>query len=188
MKIYTCTGDKGITGIHGGIRVPKDDIRIEANGCIDELNCELGIVRTMMSANDERQSLLFDIQNELMSLMSIVATPDEKRVQNPNSFNNNIISRCEESIDIMTAETPDGGWFILPGGTPLAAHMQMARAMTRRAERRLWTLNREDTVPEDIMKFMNRLSDLFFTMARHELFKSGLSEEKWRKFCYKGMK
>ena len=185
IKIYTRTGDAGTTGIYGGARVAKDDVRIEANGSIDELNCELGIVRTMMSADDDRQNMLFEIQNELMSMMSIVATPDEIRSHNPNSFDAGIISRLEEIIDKMTSETPDGGWFILPGGTPLSAHLQMARAMTRRAERRLWTLNREDPVPEDVMKFMNRLSDLFFTMARHELFKAGLDEEKWKKFSYK---
>lgn len=185
MKIYTKTGDRGTTGIHGGIRVEKDDVRIEANGCIDELNCEIGIVRTMMADDDERQKILFEIQNTLMGMMSIVATPNEFRAANPNSFDSGIINKCEQWMDGMMAQMTDNGWFILPGGTPVAAHMQMARAMTRRAERRLWTLNRKDEVPEDVMMFMNRLSDLLFVMARHDLFISNLPEEKWKRFSYK---
>ena len=184
-KIYTRTGDYGTTGIHGGMRVEKDDARIEANGSIDELNCELGIVRTMMADDDERHRILFEIQNTLMGMMSIVATPSDMRGVNPNTFDGSIISRCEQWMDGMMQQMTDNGWFILPGGNPLSAHLQMARALTRRAERRLWTLNRSDEVPEDIMKFMNRLSDLFFVMARHELQLCDMPEEKWKRFSYK---
>ena len=184
-RIYTRTGDNGTTGIGGGIRVEKDDIRIETNGCIDELNSVIGIVRTLIKDDDEAQEILFVIQNTLMSMMSIVATPSNMRHNNPNIFDANIINVCEERMDHMMKEMEDNGWFILPGGTPVAAQLQYARALARRAERRLWTLNREDEVPTDVLQFMNRLSDLFFVMARYELHKSNLPEEKWRKFCYK---
>ena len=184
-KIYTRTGDEGTTAIAGGIRVEKDDVRIEANGSIDELNCVIGIVRTMIPADDARQQILFDIQHALMGMMSIVATPSEMREGNPNKFDVSLTGHCERMMDEMTAQMSDNGWFILPGGTPAAAQLQFARALTRRAERRLWTLNREDPVPAEVMKFMNRLSDLFFVMARHELQQSDTNEEKWKKFSYK---
>lgn len=184
-RIYTRTGDKGTTDIGGGMRVEKDDVRIEANGCIDELNSVIGIVRTLMNEDDEHQNILFNIQNTLMSMMSIIATPSDKRHNNPNVFDDEITRMCEVQMDEMMDKMEDNGWFVLPGGTPVAAQLQYARALARRAERRLWTLNREDEVPADVLQFMNRLSDLFFVMARYELHKSNLPEERWRKFCYK---
>ncbi len=184
-KIYTKTGDSGTTGIYGGIRVPKDDIRIETNGCIDELNCEIGIIRTTMDADNEHQKILYEIQNELMVMMSIIATPSSMRDKNKNIFDESIIDKSESYMDNLMSEMTDNGWFILPGGTPVAAHLQMARTIARRAERRMCTLDREDPLPPMIMVFMNRLSDLFFVMARHELYKSNMPEERWKEFCYK---
>lgn len=159
-KIYTRTGDEGMTGIHGGTRVPKDDIRIEANGCLDELNTLLGIVRSMLSETDEWQTKLCYIQRSLMVVMSHVATPSAIREQNPNELPQDLDKFCEEWMDEMMSQLEDNGYFILPGGTPLAAQLQHARAVARRAERRLWTLNRTDAVPEAILRFVNRLSDL----------------------------
>ena len=101
-KVYTRTGDKGTTGIHGGARVPKDDIRIEANGCLDELNAVIGIVRSMLPAEDNWQELLHTIQRELMVVMSHVATPDG--VLNPNLLSAaELTVRCEQEMDAMTA-------------------------------------------------------------------------------------
>ena len=184
-KIYTRTGDRGTTGIHGGERVPKDDIRIEANGCIDELNSHLGIVRTLIPETDKRWQMLFEIQKELMTVMSLVATPSAIREQNPNTLSPGLSSRCEAWMDGMMAELEDSGYFLLPGGTPAAAQLQLARAVARRAERRLWTLDRKDPLPEELLIFMNRLSDLFFVMARYDLQLAGFSEEKWKAFAYK---
>ena len=133
-KVYTRTGDKGTTGIHGGARVPKDDIRIEANGCLDELNAVIGIVRSM---------------------------------------------------DAMTAGLKENGYFLLPGGTPVSAQLHFARTVARRAERRLWTLHRQAPLNEDILRFVNRLSDLFFVMARTEMQRQDWPEEKWQEFTYK---
>lgn len=184
-KIYTRTGDEGMTGIHGGTRVPKDDIRIEANGCLDELNTLLGIVRSMLSETDEWQTKLCYIQRSLMVVMSHVATPSAIREQNPNELPQDLDKFCEEWMDEMMSQLEDNGYFILPGGTPLAAQLQYARAVARRAERRLWTLNRTDAVPGVILRFVNRLSDLLFVLARLELQRQQWPEEKWMAFSYK---
>lgn len=185
MRIYTRGGDKGKTGIHGGQRIDKDHIRIEANGTLDEMNSMIGIVRSYLTPQHEWQELLFRIQSELMIVMSHVATPSEIRAKNPNKLDEEIVAFCEELIDKLTTEMGESNHFILPGGNLISAHLQMARAITRRSERRLWALNKEDEVPAIIMQFINRLSDLFFTMARYEMHRQGDIEEKWKSFLYK---
>ncbi len=184
-RIYTRTGDKGMTGIHGGERVPKDDIRIEANGTLDELNAVLGIVRTLLPAEDSLQEDLHGIQRDLMTVMSLVATPSAKRDSNPNSLPQDLVSGCEAMIDRLTEQAGTSEAFLLPGGTPAAAHLQLARTVCRRAERHLWTLHRQDPLPEDILQYVNRLSDLFFTMARLDLQRQSWPEERWQAFAYK---
>ena len=105
-RVYTKTGDKGTTGIHGGARVPKDDIRIEANGCLDELNAVIGIVRSMLAAKDAWQELLHAVQRELMVVMSHVATPSG--VVNPNPLSAaELTLRCEQEMDAMTVLLTD---------------------------------------------------------------------------------
>ena len=225
-RIYTRTGDAGTTGIHGGTRVPKDDARIEANGDLDELNCQIGIVRSMLRCRvkpgtnevtkdgfegvaaggfsdsghffcprDEKpeqrspaDDVLSCVQNNLMTVMSIVATPAAEREKNPNQLPDNLIEDCEKTIDTLTLQAGEGHHFLLPGGTPLAAQLQMARAICRRAERRLWTLHRQDPLPETILQYVNRLSDLFFVMARCELSAQDWPEERWKAFAYKNQK
>lgn len=187
-KIYTRTGDEGMTGIHGGERVPKDDIRIEANGCLDELNTLLGIIRSMLPETDEWQEKLYFIQYSMMIVMSHVATPSAIRDRNPNELPQDLDKFCEDWMDVMMSQLEDNGYFILPGGTLLAAQLQNARAVARRAERRLWTLNRTDEVPGEILRFINRLSDLLFVMARFEMQRQQWPEEKWMKFSYKRKK
>lgn len=184
-KIYTRTGDEGTTGIHGGTRVPKDDIRIEANGCLDELNALLGIIRSLLPETDEWQQKLYFIQRNLMVVMSHVATPSALRAQNPNELPQDLDKFCEEWMDEMMSQLEDNGYFILPGGTQLSAQLQYARAVARRAERRLWTLHRKDAVPQEILRFVNRLSDLLFVMARFEMQRQQWPEEKWQSFAYK---
>ena len=184
-KIYTRTGDKGTTSLHGGIRVAKDDIRIETNGCLDELNALIGIIRSLLSSNDkEWQELLYTIQKELMVIMSHIATPTG--VENPNQLHVIDLTRlCEQEMDTMTAQMQDNDYFLLPGGTVISAHLQFARTIARRAERRLWSLNHQYMIDENILYFMNRLSDLFFIMARMEMQRQNWPEEKWQKFSYK---
>ena len=187
-RIYTRTGDDGTTGIHGGERVPKDDIRIEANGTLDELNTQIGIVRSMLKADDRWQEGLYRIQCELMAVMSLVATPSIKRDSNPNSLDADIERFCEDWMDSLTQQIGEHEHFLIPGGTPLAAQLQMARTVCRRAERRLWTLHREDPLPQELLRFVNRLSDLFFILARFELDRQGWPEAKWKAFSYKNRK
>lgn len=184
-RIYTRTGDEGMTAIHGGERVSKTDIRIEANGCLDELNVDIGVVRAFMQAGHKWQSRLKDIQHTMMSLMSLVATPEARRHVNPNSLPETLVTDIESFIDEVTGECPEAEYFILPGGTPLSALMHRARVSARRAERRLWSLNEADPVPEQILMYVNRLSDLFFIMARHVMMQAGRDEEIWKAFAYK---
>ena len=115
MRIYTRGGDKGKTGIHGGERVDKDDIRIEANGTLDELNAEIGIVRTLLPPDHEWQVLLGRIQREMMAVMSHVATPSAIRDKNPNPLPDDLAVFCESHIDDLSAQMEDNGYFILPG-------------------------------------------------------------------------
>jgi ATP:cob(I)alamin adenosyltransferase len=184
-RVYTRSGDKGTTAIHGGQRVDKDDIRIEANGTLDELNVSIGIVRSLMDLQHPWQPILFNIQLTLMSLMSIVATPNAKRASNPNRLSDDLVDDIERGIDQITAQSGEAEYLILPGGSHVSAQLHMARVVARRAERRLWSLNRVDPVPENILKYINRLSDLFFVMARAEMLDSGMAEERWRSFCYR---
>lgn len=185
MKVYTRTGDDGTTGICGGERVPKDDIRIEANGTLDELNSQIGIVRSLLKPDDEWQQGLFKIQNELMNAMSVVATPSAMRAKHNFQFDGGLDRFCEEWMDRMSDVIGENGYFILPGGTQLAAQLQYARTIARKAERRLWTLHRKDALPMEVLRFVNRLSDLFFVMARFELDRQNWPEEKWRSFVYR---
>lgn len=188
MKIYTKGGDKGRTGIFGGERVEKDDIRIEANGTLDELNASLGVIRVLIDEEDERQELLAYLQRNLMIVMSQVATPSAIREHNQNIIPEDLDQYCEKQIDRMNSEMQHPSThFILPGGTRISAQCHVARTIARRAERRLWTLNRRDEIPPLILRFVNRLSDLLFTMSRWEMDKQGAEEERWKSFLYKSM-
>ena len=184
-RIYTRTGDKGTTAIHGHRRVAKTDIRIEANGTLDELNVAIGLVRAHLDTDDNRQSILRGIQMNLMSVMSLVATPDELRHSNPNRLPENIVEDIESEIDAVAARCHAADHFILPGGTVLSTFIHSARVTARRAERRLWALNDADPVPPVILQYINRLSDLFFFMAKEALEEAGLEEERWKTFAYK---
>lgn len=184
-RIYTRTGDSGTTGIHGGGRVPKTDARIEANGALDELNVAIGIVRSMLPASSPRQPWLREIQMNLMTVMSRVATPSERREMNPNPLPEGMTMTVEGWIDALAYECGPSEYFMLPGGTQVSAFMHQARVTARRAERRLWALNDRDAVEPEVLRYVNRLSDLFFIMARAEIAGAGLSEERWKEFVYK---
>lgn len=166
-KIYTKNGDGGMTNLRGGVKVPKDDIRIETNGTLDELNAAIGIIRALLQGEESTQRILEEIQQEIMVIMSHIATP-EGRV-NPKILNAaGLTLRIEAEMDRILAEAPAPKGFLLPGGTLLAAQFHMARTIARRAERRLWTLHRKYPLDGDILRFMNRLSDLLFVMAHAE--------------------
>ena len=180
-KVYTKTGDQGTTGLRGGQRVLKDDIRIEANGTLDELNALLGLVRASLPADDDWQPLLHAVQRQLMVVMSHVATPPGRT--NPHSLEADALTaRLEEAMDRLTAEVPEPASFLLPGGTLLAAQLHHARTVARRAERRLWTLHRQCPIDTSILRLINRLSDLCYVMARAEMYRKGCPEERWKAF------
>ena len=165
-----------------GARVPKDDIRIEANGCLDELNAVIGIVRSMLAAKDAWQELLHAVQRELMVVMSHVATPSG--VVNPNPLSAaELTLRCEQEMDAMTVLLTDNGYFLLPGGTPISAQLQFARTVARRAERRLWTLHRQDPVNEDILRFINRPFGLVLRHGPHGDAAAGLAGGEMARVC-----
>ncbi len=187
-RLYTRTGDSGMTSIHGRIRVPKTDIRIEANGSLDELNVAIGTARSFMTADDRRQGVLKNIQLDIMGVMSLVATRADMRDSNPNRLPDSLVADVERLIDQTASACSESAYFILPGGTRVAAMLHEARVAARRAERRLWELNDADPVPADILTYVNRLSDLFFVMAREEMECENVDEERWQSFAYKRVK
>lgn len=183
MRIYTRTGDRGKTGIVGGFLVDKDDARIEANGILDEANSFIGVLRTKIAEDHPWQKILYKVQVDVMNMMSHIATPSNLRDKNPVDKPEEGAPYCEKLIDEMLDEM-DGphDFFILPGGTEVSALCHVIRTKLRTTERRLITLNKQDPVDEYVLKYINRMSDLFFCMSRYDLYKVGLSEDKLRPF------
>ena len=165
-QIYTKTGDEGMTSLRDGVRVPKDDPRIEANGQIDQLNAHLGVVRSMLDDTQDVASLqlIHAVQRELMVVMSHIATPEGS--VNPRELHaHEIIAQLEQAIDSADYQ---GGFVVPGGGSQLAAFIHLARTQARTVERRLWSLNREYPVDNGILVMMNRLSDYLFVLANEK--------------------
>lgn len=181
MKIYTRTGDKGDTGLFGGGRVPKHHPRVEAYGDIDELNAVLGMARAieMMPRIDE---ILVPIQRDLFSLGALLATPHPEKVRQQLAkarIDDDRIAELERAIDAGEAELEPLEAFILPGGTPKAAVLHVARTVCRRAERRVIALTSEVEVPAIVVQYLNRLSDLLFVLSRVANRRAGAGEVTW---------
>jgi ATP:cob(I)alamin adenosyltransferase len=158
--ITTKTGDFGQTSIRGGVRVDKDDIRIETNGQIDHLTTILGMIKVKWDRPEADMTLIADIQRELMTVMSHVATPDD--AENPRKLHvEELAIRMEQAIAAANVKP----CFILPGETELTTWIHLARTTARTAERRLWTLNRSHPINQEILRFFNRLSDYLFVLA-----------------------
>jgi cob(I)alamin adenosyltransferase len=181
MKIYTKTGDKGETGLFGGDRVSKSSIRIEAYGTIDELNSFIGLAVNEVR-NNEIKEVLEEIQNELFTLGSDLATPDNEKTRKleiqrvyAHMYVNleSEIDRFEERIDELKN-------FILPGGTKGASLLHICRTICRRAERLVTALKSTEQINENILIYLNRLSDLLFVLARNENTFSGVPDIKWK--------
>ena len=187
-RIYTGKGDAGTTNIHAGEVVPKDCPRIEANGTLDELNSLIGVIRAFNNSGNspdaQLEAFLQRIQGIFMPMMSLVATPECRRDANPAKFDAAIVKECEELVDTMQKGLEQRRYFVYPGGTVVASLLQLARTVARRAERRLWTLHREDPVPVEITTFINRLSDALFILGRYHNQRNGCAEEKWEEFHY----
>ena len=182
MKIYTKTGDLGETGLFGGERVSKDSLRIEAYGTIDELNSVIGLTITEVKGEGVKE-LLQTIQNRLFSLGSDLATPDTEKNKRLNieRVPDEYISHLEQAIDFYNDKLPELRIFILPGGGKVASYMHLARTVCRRAERRIVALNMVEEINKNIIIFVNRLSDLFFVLARYENFVSDIPDVAWSK-------
>lgn len=189
MKIYTKQGDAGTTGLFGGSRVPKDDVRVECVGTLDEVNSTLGLLRVKLGAAHAWQPRLHKIQKDLMDMMSHLARPSAVKILNTNPMPTDGAAMCEEWIDELEgAMTSPSDYFLLPGGNEISALCHVVRTQLRRGERRLVSLLAVDTVDPAIVAYLNRLSDLFFTLARAEMDQAGVAEEKWQLFLYKRFK
>lgn len=182
MKIYTKTGDKGETGLFGGERVRKDHPRIVAYGDVDELNAAIGSARSL-NKDPEVDRILGRIQNDLFDVGALLATPKKENLQGRASsfIGPKDVTVLEEAIDRWDRELPPLRNFILPGGSGLAATLHLARTVCRRAEREVVALAEKESVEEEILIYMNRLSDFLFVLARWINFKEGVQETPWEK-------
>lgn len=165
-RIYTKTGDDGTTGLIGGKRVSKDSPCIEACGALDELNALIGVVRSQKPPGNVDQ-LLQQVQEDLFLIGAELATPQEKKPPQILGVGNDDIRRLERAIDEMENSLQPLKQFILPGGSIPGAHLHLARAFARRAERHCVTLFRAEKVNPRILEYLNRLSDLCFVLARY---------------------
>ena len=178
MKIYTRTGDDGTTGLLGRDRVPKHDLRVEAYGSVDELNAVLGVAH----AHDTGQlfgELLPAIQSSLFDVGAELATIDAAMLEKLARVTDAEVAQLEREIDRLEADLPPLTRFVLPGGTPLAAALHHARTVCRRAERRVTALSAREPVSGAIVRWLNRLADLLFVMARWANSRAGVPDRLW---------
>lgn len=180
-KIYTRTGDDGSTGLVGGARVKKTSSKVSAYGDVDELNSQLGVCLSWV--NDVTRGLISDkvvtIQNELFDIGAELATPADAHWDGMLKANQQHVERLEHWIDELNEPLTPLKSFILPGGSPLAAQLHVARTVCRRAERSILSLHEEEPVSASIKEYMNRLSDLLFVMARAVLLAENKPEYLW---------
>lgn len=185
MKVYTKTGDKGTTALFGGTRVPKDHIRIDSYGTVDELNSYIGLIRDQ-EMNVHYKTILIEIQDRLFTVGAILATPVEKEVlKNGELRLKNLgivptdIELLENEIDAMEETLPQMTHFVLPGGHQTVSYCHIARCVCRRAERLAVHLSHNETVPEIAIQYLNRLSDYLFVLARKLSSDLKAEEVKW---------
>ena len=185
MKIYTKTGDTGETGLFGGERVPKDQLRVAVYGDVDELNSAIGAAMAQAPADFERP-LLLEIQRDLLTIGAELASPDRAKLAaalrggvGSAPVGESRVAALEQAIDRLDAALPPLKNFILPGGTPKAAALHMARSVCRRAERGVVSLARQNPISGEIVRYLNRLSDLLFVLARAVNAAAGHSDVKW---------
>ena len=185
MKVYTKTGDKGTTALFGGTRVPKDHIRIESYGTVDELNSHIGLIRDQ-DIDAHYKTILIEIQDRLFTVGAMLATPAEKEVMKNGELRlKNLglvetdIELLENEIDAMEAALPQMTHFILPGGHTTVSYCHIARCVCRRAERLSVHLSYNEPVSDIAIKYLNRLSDYLFVLARKLSFDLKADEVKW---------
>lgn len=179
-RLYTRTGDDGTTSLVGGTRTPKDSLRLEAYGTVDELNSCLGIVASSEVISEERRAQLHNIQNRLFDIGAILATEPESAWQ-PSPLPAEAVAELESAIDDIDSSLPVMRQFILPGGHRDAAHAHLARTIARRAERRVVNLSRQTSVAPEVVKYLNRISDYLFALAREINIATSTDEIVWTK-------
>ena len=185
MKVYTKTGDQGTTALFGGTRVPKHHIRIESYGTVDELNSFIGLIRDQ-DIDARSKEILIHIQNKLFTVGAVLATDPEKAILkngkerlNIQKISDDEISLLENEMDIMNDTLPPMTHFVLPGGHSTVSYCHIARCVCRRAERLATNLNEFSPVESNVLKYLNRLSDYLFVLARKLSHDLGADEVKW---------
>lgn len=179
MKIYTKTGDKGLTSLIGGTRVPKHHLRIEAYGTVDELNSWMGMIRDQ-PLDDHSITTLLEIQDRLFTMGSLLAADPEKSKMKLPELSMADIELLEREIDRMDQHLPELKSFILPGGDAVISSIHIARCVCRRAERVVTHLSEESAVNENIAIYLNRLSDYLFTLGRFAAHLLNVAETPWQ--------
>ena len=182
MKIYTKKGDTGKTSIIGKNNIHKHDIRIDAYGSVDELNSYFGLLRSMEEVKNTPliHTFLIDTQNLLFKIGSYLAQTAEKRKQNKQFLiSNSSILSLEKMIDSIENKTPSIHQFVLPGGTLTSSYFQIARTVCRRCERRITVFNQTEKLNENLLIYINRLSDFLFVLGRFYLSNSSEKEMFW---------
>ena len=178
MKIYTKTGDSGDTSLFGGKRIAKSSVRIESYGTVDELNAQLGIIRAL-KLHQEIDRILEQLQSQLFKLGADLATPLDLKKTKVERIGQEDIEYLENTIDRIESALDPLQSFIIPGGSIISAHLHATRAVCRRAERLVDALGRKEKIGQLPLIFLNRLSDLFFILARYANKIDGIDEKKW---------
>ncbi len=180
-KVYTRQGDKGETRLGGGQKISKDSPRIHAYGTVDELNSVIGVAQTSNPAPEVRDALT-KIQHELFTLGGdLCVLEEDKQKWDMQVIESDQVSELEQLVDTLNDELKPLEDFILPGGTQAAAILHQARCVCRRAERRVVELSRQEKIGEHVLKYLNRLSDTLFVLARYENYKHGVEDVYWQK-------
>ena len=181
-RLYTRTGDDGTTSLVGGSRTGKDSPRLEAYGDVDELNSWIGLLASSPFIDPNCRKHLLTIQNRLFDIGAILATEPESSWQ-PKPLSSEHIDEIEQLIDELDASLPPVRQFILPGGHPDSARAHIARTVARRAERRVIALSRTEPVDAAVIKYLNRISDLLYIIARDINVRTSTPEIFWQKDC-----
>jgi cob(I)alamin adenosyltransferase len=178
MKIYTKTGDQGMTSLYDGIRISKSDLRMECIGTLDELNSWIGLLLSSNNQANQKEELE-RIQNELFQIGAQLAVKKTENSKEKIVKNNNEVVWLEDCIDRIEKELPKMTHFILPGGNTESSQAHIARCVCRKTERYVVLLHSYEPINETILKYLNRLSDYLFVLSRKIILDSGIKEKKW---------
>lgn len=182
-KVYTRSGDKGMTSLVGGVRIKKSDVRLEAYGTVDELSAHLGLLVAMLPEGEDRQNVI-RAQNNLFNVCTHLATDQSQTPLYPSAhLAEGEVEFLESEVDRIMQLLPERQGFVLPGGTQAAAQAHVARTVCRRAERRIAALAEVAAVGSEMQQYVNRLSDYLFVLAKKINFNSGQAEIIWQNAC-----